>query len=996
MGGVNSTEKWHWDGNTGNIRFSSCDETRQYAIITKPSQSSNEDKGPDEILKSLMKKWDLQTPNVLISVTGGAKGFDMVTHKRTIFKRELIKLARKIDMWVVSGGSDCGIMKEVGEAVRDANFLKSNSVVAIGIATFGVVAYREALRKTVDKDEVYSTPTELNMNENETCLDPNHTHFLLVDDGTQKQFGKEITFRTGIEIAVSKLRTAKTEAMVPVVLLVVEGGPNTIRTVTEAVRGGIPTVLIKGSGKAADVLALACECAEKPKPERKKWETEYQKLSGVTEELGLAVQECVEKRHLIKVFDMTDTTNIPSDMGDVILTALKDVERENKDLSQLKLTLYWNRIDTARDIMRHITRDKLKTVFEDEDMITTALVLDRFDFMEIFLDKGKDMTSYLTRGMLQTLYQEIPKDSSLRNILWKLQNITRLEKDETCLENIGKLISHLLGKFYDVHPMYTKTDTMTLSDTTDNPFLHLMVWCILTHRHEMTKLFWKYGKDQVAAALVAYGLLKKMALMVENKDIETSMNNNADEFCQLAQTMLSRCKESNEKKTTEMLSKRMDNWGNATCRQIARMTENRSFVAHPFFQSLLSEEWMGELSLLNRWKWVKFPLCIIPPMQLLIPCLIRFKDDDQKEQRNSKSSTSTSCCGRSMCPCEKIMSFYKAPVVKFVGNSMIYVAFLMLFAYTLLSKFDTNLTVFEVALAVCVTVFFFDELLQLKSTGPETYFRNKWNYFDISGVILFVGGFCLYSYEPTLGLGRMICSLSFVCLSLSLIGMFSLHENIGPQLQMIKMMTFDLISFLAILLVCVITYAIAAYANLYPASKIDRDLIINLLRIPYWNLYGELNLEVFEMKEPDCSFDRQIFENGTLPRCPTTMGTYLVPLLMGFYMLFASVLLLNLLIAMFSNSYAKVQAETHLHWCYQRLTLIHECSSRPRIPLPFRMTSKVLQMFCCCFLSCNKCRRKTNYEAAAVSDPTDDKKCNSLTLWEKAVANEFLQDLRKL
>ncbi|XP_021375637.1 transient receptor potential cation channel subfamily M member 3-like [Mizuhopecten yessoensis] len=127
----------------------------------------------------------------------------------------------------------------------------------------------------------------------------------------------------------------------------------------------------------------------------------------------------------------------------------------------------------------------------------------------------------------------------------------------------------------------------------------------------MAKLFWKYGKNQIAAALVAYGLLKKMALIIDNKDLEASLNTNADEFCQLAETMLSKCKESNKQKTMDMLEIKVEDLGNATCRQIALVTENMSFVAHPFFQSVLSEEWMGKLFLQNRWTWVRMPYLYI-------------------------------------------------------------------------------------------------------------------------------------------------------------------------------------------------------------------------------------------------------------------------------------------------------------------------------------------------------------------------------------------------
>lgn len=36
-----------------------------------------------------------------------------------------------------------------------------------------------------------------------SCLDSNHTHFLLVDDGTQGQYGVEIELRTCLEKCIS-------------------------------------------------------------------------------------------------------------------------------------------------------------------------------------------------------------------------------------------------------------------------------------------------------------------------------------------------------------------------------------------------------------------------------------------------------------------------------------------------------------------------------------------------------------------------------------------------------------------------------------------------------------------------------------------------------------------------------------------------------------------------------------------------------------------------
>ena len=47
----------------------------------------------------------------------------------------------------------------------------------------------------------------------------------------------------------------------------------------------------------------------------------------------------------------------------------------------------------------------------------------------------------------------------------------------------------------------------------------------------------------------------------------------------------------------------------------------------------------------------------------------------------------------------------------------------------------------------------------------------------------------------------------------------------------------------------------------------------------------------------ECSSDPNVFEEGDMPRCPE--NTWLVPILLGGYILITNVLMLNLLIAMF-------------------------------------------------------------------------------------------------
>jgi hypothetical protein len=47
-------------------------------------------------------------------------------------------------------------------------------------------------------------------------------------------------------------------------------------------------------------------------------------------------------------------------------------------------------------------------------------------------------------------------------------------------------------------------------------------------------------------------------------------------------------------------------------------------------------------------------------------------------------------------------------------------------------------------------------------------------------------------------------------------------------------------------MVFVISYAVAAYAIMYPQSELSFDLFLNVMRLGYWNLYGELLLEDIE------------------------------------------------------------------------------------------------------------------------------------------------------
>ena len=132
--------------------------------------------------------------------------------------------------------------------VGDANHGKNN--IFIGIAAWGFVADKETFERDVPSRRYEYCLDSYLVKKGCVFLDSNHSHFVLVDDGSDKKFGIEVAFRQMIEKHIN--------ANVPTVLIVVEGDAATLDTVhNTCVKGHIPCVIIKESGKAADLLVYA-------------------------------------------------------------------------------------------------------------------------------------------------------------------------------------------------------------------------------------------------------------------------------------------------------------------------------------------------------------------------------------------------------------------------------------------------------------------------------------------------------------------------------------------------------------------------------------------------------------------------------------------------------------------------------------------------------------------------------------------------------------------
>ncbi len=114
-------------------------------------------------------------------------------------------------------------------------------------------------------------------------LDSNHNHFLLVDDGSRYEYGKEIEFRVNLEDELRKgksifyyrkyfterkkvcnnLNESQSKDIckndlsesIPMILIVVQGGMGTLIRVVNYLKRNMPILVLSGTNGCADLIA---------------------------------------------------------------------------------------------------------------------------------------------------------------------------------------------------------------------------------------------------------------------------------------------------------------------------------------------------------------------------------------------------------------------------------------------------------------------------------------------------------------------------------------------------------------------------------------------------------------------------------------------------------------------------------------------------------------------------------------------------------------------
>uniref|UniRef100_A0A8C2G611 Transient receptor potential cation channel, subfamily M, member 1a n=1 Tax=Cyprinus carpio TaxID=7962 RepID=A0A8C2G611_CYPCA len=1014
------------------------------------------DTKPDNLLHLMLKDWQLELPTLLISVHGGLQNFDLQPKLKQVFGKGLIKAAVTTGAWIFTGGVSTGVIRHVGDALKDHSSKSRGKVCAIGIAPWGIVENKEDL---IGREVTRPYQTMSNPLSKLSVLNSSHSHFILADNGTHGKYGAEVRLRRQLEkhISLQKINTRNVFNVcvctglgqgVPLVCLILEGGPNVISIVLESLREDppVPVVVCDGSGRASDIISFAHKYSEEDglvnDSIRDQLLVTIQKTFSYNrnqaQQIYLMVMECMKKRELITVFRTASEGQQDIEMA--ILTALlKGTNASAQD--QLSLALAWNRVDIAHSqIFVHGQHWPVNSL---EQAMMDALVLDRVDFVKLLIENGVNIHHFLTIPRLEELYNtKLGPTNTLHFVVRDVKKVKSIIKGnlppdyQITLIDIGLVLEYLMGGAYRCH--YTRKSFRTLYnnlyglkrpkalkllgmedddprpkgkkkmkkkkeeeidiDVDDPevsrfqyPFHELMVWAVLMKRQKMALFLWQRGEEAMAKALVACKLYKAMAHESSRSelvdDISQDLDNNSKEFGQLAYELLDQSYKHDEQVAMKLLTYELKNWSNSTCLKLAVAAKHRDFIAHTCSQMLLTDMWMGCLRV-GKSNGLKVILGIIfPPAILLLD--FRTGDDlsyqnskdkehlkDKEDENKSGKDGTMSMDGASKKGDEedgkekqkrvpigkKIYYFYNAPFTKFWFNTTAYLVYLLLYNYIILVKMERWPSLQEWIVISYIITLGLEKVRQILMSEPgklkqkiNVWLEEYWNITDLAAITMFLMGLLLrLQNEPYMGYGRVIYCVDIIFWYIRVLDIFGVNKYLGPYVMMIGKMMIDMLYFVVIMLVVLMSFGVSRQAILHPDEEPTWRLARNIFYMPYWMIYGEVFADSID---PPCGENMYDEDGKKLPPC--IPGAWLTPAIMACYLLVANILLVNLLIAVFNNTFFEVKSISNQVWKFQRYQLIMTFHDRPVLPPPLIIFSHiyiVLKRLCC------RCRKKQEGE----------------------------------
>uniref|UniRef100_H3C578 non-specific serine/threonine protein kinase n=1 Tax=Tetraodon nigroviridis TaxID=99883 RepID=H3C578_TETNG len=587
--GVDSAEDWSTERHTrasptnafGTIDF----QDRASRVCRAKYVRLAVDTRAELLLQLMLKEWQMERPKLLLSVQGASENFTLAPKVMQAFSRGLMAAALSTGAWILTDGTNTGVSRYVGEAVRTCGSHSLRNRNTVGVAPWGAIDSNADL---IGRDVFQPYQPVGNPLSRRACLNGFHSHFLLVDDGTAGKHGCQQGVRRSLEKHIQQQKIhprTRLKLGVPVVCVLLAGGPSLVSTVLDYVSGvpPVPVFVFEGSGGVADLLAFLHKHTAMDRQLQADIKADF--LSRVQSVFGVSsseasqlcglLQRCMEHRQCITILD-PDAEEQEAPDAAILTAALKGTSASPAE--QLSMTLAWNRADIAqKQVLASGQHWKAGSL---EQALLDALLMDRVTFVKLLIDNGMTMSQFLTVGRLEELYNTPPQGQTQRFLQHLVEDVKQTSLPagyRLSVVDVGLVIEYLIGGAYSStytrkafraaysrlrkhvrqrlnpgasrslqQPQFFRTAQPSKPKEQASPavgsggspvspvscdappqlsfnFNDLFVWAVLQQRQQMALFLWQHGEEALARATVACKLYRSMAFEARQSSVDDTV-----------------------------------------------------------------------------------------------------------------------------------------------------------------------------------------------------------------------------------------------------------------------------------------------------------------------------------------------------------------------------------------------------------------------------------------------------------------------------------------
>ncbi|GFN83125.1 transient receptor potential cation channel subfamily m member 2 [Plakobranchus ocellatus] len=456
-----------------------------------------------------------------------------------VIKQVLKQAASFADMMILMDGQNYGTAQIIGEAVaKERNrrkiltreqalvrFVSSEQlpkIVVMGLVPQQALsqAVSDSIGNSVNigtlgKTNILISQRDESIDGESSRINRNLTHFLITNKemgpACQTNFLKQLELRLTkpIERRLSSLTMDDEVGPIPLIGLLVQGGPQEIDRVLALVKKNVPVIVLCGLGMAGDIIAYAVR--------------EFQQsFDSYTYEMYVKI----ELRRL--------------------LTAFFPDEFQGNNLAR----------NQCRDRVLQCVSYAIKVT---KDMFQEALLRpDREEFVDLFLNRGFVLHTFLTQSRLEMLFEQCQDKDFFAGI---------------CMETI-------LGEKVAIYA--------------------LLFWATLTHNIKLVRILWRKTSDPMSTGIVISTLYNRMAKdFIDDHDLRLTVKNEGIEFSELAVKLLDLTYEESKPQAMQCLIQPLPDFNNLRATDLAHLGKNKIFIAHRCCQRLIYSLWYGSVRFTN-------------------------------------------------------------------------------------------------------------------------------------------------------------------------------------------------------------------------------------------------------------------------------------------------------------------------------------------------------------------------------------------------------------